>query len=186
VLGYRSVGPPPAPAPAVKPQPPKPEPQAALEDVPKPSPISTPSVSSGMESGIQLAIEEWQHAILSGDPDLIAACYAPRIERYFDQQNSSSARVRQAALRSFQHVGKPAILRISEVAISPVSDDRAVATFRKHWQTRGPKVFAGEEQERLAFVLVPGGEAPRWKIVSEEETKVYWTQRPGSRSSGSR
>ena len=137
-------------------------------------------------AGIQSAIEGWQHAILSGDPDLIAACYAPQLERYFDQRNSSSARVRQAALRSFQHFGKPAILRVSELAILPESPDRAIATFRKHWQTHGPKVFAGEEQERLAFVLDRDGTPPFWKIVSEEETKVYWTQRPRTRGSGTR
>jgi len=181
VLGYRSVGPPPAPpappAPVAQPQPAKIEQPAPPPEAPKVSPISEPSLSPAMERGIQSAIEQWQHAILSGDPELIAACYAPRLER---------ARVRQAALRSFQHLGKPAILRVSDLSIAPLADDRAVATFRKHWQTRGPKVFAGEEQEKLVFVRVGEGVPPLWKIVSEEETKVYWTARPRTRGSGSR
>jgi hypothetical protein len=70
--------------------------------------------------------------------------------------------------------GKPAILRISELTVTPVSENRAVASFRKHWQTDGPRIFAGEEQERLTFVRTEDA----WKIASEEEIKVYWTQRP--------
>jgi hypothetical protein len=185
VLGYRSVSQPAASAPARQ-QPAMAGPQAPAAAIPKPSPMPADSVSPAMEHGIQSAIEQWQHAILSGDPDLIAACYAPQLERYFDQRNSSSARVRQAALRSFQHFGKPAILRVSELAILPETPDRAIATFRKHWQTHGPKVFGGEEQERLAFVLDRDGTPPSWKIVSEEETKVYWTERPRTRGSGTR
>ena len=66
------------------------------------------------------------------------------------------------------------ILRISDLTVIPVSEDRAVASFRKHWQTSGPRIFAGEEQERLIFVKAED----EWKIASEEETKVYWTQKP--------
>ena len=166
VLGYRSVGPPPASsAPPVKQQPANVQPQAPAAEVPKPAPAAGNAVS-GMEQGIQAAIQRWQDAILSGDPDLIAACYAPR------------PGVRRAALRSFQQVGKPSILRISDLQITPAGEERGIATFRKHWQTRGPKVFAGEGQEKLAFMLVHDNETALWKIVSEEETKVYWTERP--------
>ena len=49
-----------------------------------------------------------------------------------------------------------------------------MATFRRHWQTAGPKIYAGEEQERLVFVKYEDG----WKIASEELTKTYWTQPP--------
>jgi len=164
VLGYRSAAPP-AVSPPVKVQPaaqsqagqagtPVPQERQAGRPVPLPVPL---------EQGIQAAIEKWQDAILSGDADLIAACYAPRVQK--------------TAMQSFEQYGKPAILRISGLTILPVGPDRAIATFRSHWQTRGPKVFAGEEQERLALVLA--GDSPAdWKIASEEETKVYWTQQP--------
>jgi len=55
-----------------------------------------------------------------------------------------------------------------------VSENRAIASFRKHWQTSGPKVFAGEEQERVTFIKAESA----WKIASQEETKVYWSQPP--------
>jgi len=116
VVGYRSVGPP-AALPPVQQQPATAQPQAPSAAIPKPSPMPAPSVSPAVEQGIQAAIERWQHAILSGDPDLIATCYA--------------AQVRPAALRSFQHFGKLSILRVSELAILPVPPDRAIATFRK-------------------------------------------------------
>jgi hypothetical protein len=173
VLGYRSAGPP-AASPPVQPAPQAPA--AAVHQPPgaanerqagRPVPLPVPLV----EQSIQAAIERWQNAILSGDPDLIAACYAPR--------------VRQAAMQTVQQQGKPSILRISGLTILPVAPDRAVATFRKHWQTRGPDIFAGEAQARLAFVLAGDG-PPDWKIVSEEETKVYWTQRPRRRGPSAR
>ncbi|HEY2013633.1 MAG TPA: hypothetical protein VGH38_09045 [Bryobacteraceae bacterium] len=192
VLGYRSVKPetpkpansdqhgavsrPPAAAvPKTEPLPSPPGPAAAVES-PKPIvvPPVAPAASPSVEQGIQHAIQKWQRAIRSGDPDLIAACYAPQLDRYFGQRHASSAKVRRATLRSVKHYGRPAILRVSGLSIMPVSDDRAIATFRKHWQTAGPKVFAGEGQERMALVRLRDD----WKIASEEETKVYWTQRP--------
>lgn len=185
VIGYRTVAPPPAVQPVREepaatrpstPSAPASKPATLVNEAPTPADHAGPSplVPPAMEQGIQAAIQRWQRAIRSGDPDLIQACYAPQVERYFDQRNSSSAQVRRAALRSVAHYGRPSILRVTGLTIDPVSDDRAIATFRKHWQTRGPKVFAGEEQERLAFVRLDGA----WKIASEEETKVYWTQRP--------
>jgi len=197
VLGYRSVGPPAASPPVKKPPTEQSQPKASFvkpalsspkpaRSSPKPDSNSATSVPLSMEQGIQAAIERWQNAILSGDPDVIAACYAPRLERYLDRQNSTSALVRQAAMRSFQQYGKPAILRISGLTILPVSPDRAIATFRKHWQTGGPRVFAGEEQERLALVRVGESPEPLWRIISEEQTKVYWSQRPRTRSDGRR
>ena len=198
VLGYRSAAPA-SSAPPDTQKPPISQTQPPSAAVPKPSPVpersavspapvaaalippaapptSLSAVPAVMDRGIQAAIEGWQHALLSGDPDLLAACYAPRLERYFDRQNSTSALVRETALRSFQQYGKPAILRISGLTILPIAPDRAIATFRKHWQTSGPDIFAGEEEERLAFVRL--GDGPSWKIVSEEETRVYWSQRP--------
>jgi hypothetical protein len=185
VLGYRSVGPKNAPtAPVTVPSTPAVPPPTPVSDpipaAPAPAtPIAAeiplpPAVSPETERGIRNAIAQWERAVRSGDPDLIAGCYASQLDRYFNQQNPSNDEVRRAAVQSVARYGKTAVLRISDLTLTPVSDDRAVASFRKHWQTTGPRIFAREEQERLVFVKSEDA----WKIASEEETKVYWTQRP--------
>jgi hypothetical protein len=189
VLGYRSVGSGAAEnAPDTSPIAASAVATPASNPLPVPSPgtaggtpattaaATTPQldVSPEAEQGIREALAQWERAVLSGDPDLVAACYASRLDRYFEQRNSSNDEVRRAAVQSLARYGKPAILRISDVTLTPVSEDRAIASFRKHWQTSGPRVFGGEEQERLIFVKTQDA----WKIASEEETKVYWTQRP--------
>src|SRR5205807_4445815 len=100
----------------------------------------------------------------SGDPNLIAACYSSELDMT----------ARRAAVQSVARYGIPAILRISDLTLIPISETRAAALFRKHWQSSGPRIFAGEDQERLTFVNGTDG----WKISSEEETKVYWIERP--------
>jgi len=179
VLGYRSVGSAsPAPPTAQQPAAAAAQPEQSSADAAKPSPAEVPS---SLEQSIQAAIEQWQSAQLSGDPDLIAACYAPRLERYLDQPNATSAQVRQAALALSQQFGKPAILRVSGLTIVPMPPERAIATFRKHWQTTGPRIWAGEDQERLVFVRDGESGTASWRIVSEEETQNYWSERPRSR-----
>jgi ketosteroid isomerase-like protein len=182
VLGYRSVGPKhagtsseadagPSSGLATPTSNPMPAPAPGIR-----TPMTAPQTTVAPETGqgIREALAQWERAVRSGDPGLIAGCYATQLDRYFQQRNSSSEEVRRAAAQSLARYGKPAILRISDLTVIPVSEDRAVASFRKHWQTSGPRIFAGEEQERLIFVKAED----EWKIASEEETKVYWTQKP--------
>ena len=139
-----------------------------------PAATGTASEAKSTEQAVKDAIERWQRAIRSGEAKQIASCYAPFVERYLDQRNFSNEQVGKAAEESMERYGKPAIFRVSELNLIPVSDSRAIATFRRHWQTSGSKVYAGEEQERLIFVK--SGEA--WKISSEELLRTYWSQPP--------
>src|SRR6185369_13265091 len=97
----------------------------------------------------------WQRAVLFGDADRLASCYA-------------SPPVHRVAMSSVARYGRPAIVRVSQLNVIPAGPDRAVATFRRHWQTRGPKARAGEDQERMTFVRI----RDEWKISAEEQTKV--------------
>ena len=177
VLGFLSVGPRQTPAPAV-PAPVRKAPevprQASVEksEIPPVAPVPAaeenampPVVTPAMELGVQEALAQWQRAVLSGDPELLANCYA---------SNFSADEVKRSAINSVARYGKPAILKISELTLTAEPGGRAVATFRKHWQTSGPKVYAGEEQERVTFVKTDD----IWKIASQEEPKIYWSQRP--------
>ncbi|HTS31861.1 MAG TPA: nuclear transport factor 2 family protein [Bryobacteraceae bacterium] len=185
ILGYRSVTPrsaepPPEPFQSVPSATPNPATEPAPPPVSKPAPppasapsphvaetAAPPALSPVLEQAIRDAIEQWGRAIRSGDSSLIEACYAPHLDH-------SQAAVTHAPVQTMERYGKPAILRITNLTVTPLAEDRVVASFRKHWQTSGPRFFAGEEQERLTFVRTRDA----WKIASEEETKVYWTQRP--------
>jgi hypothetical protein len=175
LLGYRSVGhrhaAPPQPASStLKSEPPAAERQARPQ---APPPGYLPVADSVIEEEIRGALDRWTAALRTGNPDQIAASYTPQMERYFNQRDASDASVRRAVAEMTARYGKMAIVRLSEINIVPLSTERALATFRKHWQTGGPHIFAGEEQERLTFVKLSQG----WRIASEQETKVYWTHR---------
>ena len=62
--------------------------------------------------------------------------------------------------------GRPEIYRISGLGVTPVTDTRAVATFRKHWQwhTSRNRRSSGEEEERITLVRT----ADAWHISSEQ------------------
>jgi hypothetical protein len=124
--------------------------------------------------GVQAVLDRWSTAIKHGDADAAAQCYAPQVATYFDLHNADRDQVRRAIRHSLSRYGGLDIYRLSGIKITPVAADRAVVTFRKHWQTSGYRKSAGEEQERLVLVHNQGA----WQIASEQEEKIYWTHRP--------
>ena len=102
-----------------------------------------------------------------------AAYYSPLVDPYFTRRQASLSDVRRSLAQSQARYGRPAILRISDIRITPLGEDRAAATFRKHWQTAGPRIFAGEAEDRLSLVK----RQDAWKIASEQEVRVFWTHR---------
>jgi len=157
VLGYRSglhpsVPPPPAAPRASIPASPSNPPAGGFADRAT-TPAPPQAQPASVEEGVRASLEQWIRAVRTGDPRTIAASYAP----------GHGVPAREE---------RPAILRISDLRITPVSEDRAVATFRKHWQTSRRPMYAGEEEDRLTFDRV--GDA--WKIASEERTRVFWRQ----------
>jgi hypothetical protein len=147
-------------------------PQAApppAEPAPAPKPSSRPPNQVLPDE----MLSQWERALHSGNPYAIAAFYAPRVESYFGEPNVSSAAVARSLERSAQRYGKTEVLRISNMRVTPIGDDRAAVTFRKQWQTSGRHVYTGETEERV--ILANGDDG--WKIVSEQETRVLWTRR---------
>jgi hypothetical protein len=54
------------------------------------------------------------------------------------------------------------------------AQSRSVAkSRRKRWQTAGPRVWMGKEQERLTLIRDQG----KWQIVEEKRTKLYWMRK---------
>ncbi len=177
LLGYASVDPPIPP-----PRPPVPGARKAVTPAPPAEPAADAPDPIPPVDSVRGTLDNWAEALTSGDADTVAAFYAPLVTRYFKKRNVTTAEVRRAVSDSLSRYGRPVILRLSGVSISPEGNGRATATFLKHWQTRGPGVFAGEEEERLGFARV-GGE---WKIDSEEELRVLWVQRPAAPRRGRR
>ncbi len=144
----------PAPAPAAQP---------IVEGTPLP-PDSTPPATD--TSGIHELLDRWAGALKRGDVDAAARCYAPVVATYFDRHDVTRDAVRQSIRQAQARYGRPEIYRISGLGVTPVTDTRAVATFRKHWQwhTSRNRRSSGEEEERITLVRT----ADAWHISSEQ------------------
>jgi hypothetical protein len=119
----------------------------------------TPAPPAPDTAAIHELLDRWAGALKSGDVEAAAQCYAPVVSTYFTRHNVTREAVRQS-IRS----GRLDVYRIAGLGITPVSDSRAVATFRKHWQTSGRRRSAGEEEERMTLVRTEGV----WQISSEQ------------------
>ena len=137
------------------------------------TPESEPDLTTAPLGDAHATLDRWVRAQRAGDPKAVGALYAARIDPYFKERDVSNAWVRRSVAQSVAEFGKPVILRLDDLQITPVHEDRAVATFRKHWQTSGTHLYSGEADERIGLVKTREG----WKIDSEEETHVLWTHR---------
>ena len=125
----------------------------------------TPVPPAPDSAGIHELLERWLSALKRGDVDAATQCYAPVVSTYFGRHDVTREVVRQSITATARatdggrsHLG---------IDITPVSDDRAVATFRKHWQISGRAKSAGEEEERMTLVRTDGV----WQISSEQRNR---------------
>jgi hypothetical protein len=132
--------------------------QAIVEGTPVP-PAPAPDLP-----GIRALLDRWSAALKRGDVQMAAQCYAPVVSTYFTRHDVTREAVRQSLRQSRDRYGRLDFYRISGLGITPVSDNRAVATFRKRWKTSGRARSAGEEDERMTLVRNQGA----WQISSEQ------------------
>jgi hypothetical protein len=146
---------------------------AATPPPPAAQPIETRPIVEGMPAplepdtaGIHTLLDGWAGALKRGDVEAAAQCYAPVVSTYFERHNVTREAVRQSIRQARARYGRPEVYRISSLGITPVSDNRAVATFRKHWQWRipGRGRTSGDEDERMTLVRTEGA----WHISSEQ------------------
>ncbi|MGA2135113.1 MAG: hypothetical protein ABSH50_22740 [Bryobacteraceae bacterium] len=135
------------PAPAVS--------EAVVEGAPAPPPDL---------AGIHALLDRWSGALKQGDVRVAADCYAPVVSTYYSRHEVTRDAVRESLQQSRTRYGRLDSYRISGLGITPVSDTRAVATFRKHWRTGGRARSTGEEEERMTLVRNQGV----WQISSEQ------------------
>ena len=155
-----------APAPPAAPpaQPAAAQPVPAKPDPAKPDVEGTPVPPNADIAGIHALLDGWSAALRRGDVQAAAQCYAPVVSTYFARHEVTREAVVQSLRQSRDRYGRLEIYRISGLGITPVSDTRAVATFRKRWKTSGRSRSAGEEEERMTLVRNRGV----WQISSEQ------------------
>jgi hypothetical protein len=144
---------------ATAPPAPPPDPRPIVEGTPAPPEPDT--------AGIHELLDRWAGALKGGDVEAAAQCYAPVVNTYFSRHDVSREAVRQSIRQGRARYGRLDVYRISGLDITPVSDSRAVATFRKHWRTSGRARSAGEEEERMTLLRTDG----IWQISSEQATR---------------
>lgn len=191
-FGAQKLKRPAAPAPLA----PERVPQAAPPSVPvpppvKPSPLGGPVGQSKQppaeanaanqverDSGSAMTearalIGRWASALKRGDQNSYVLSYAPTLEAYFTKRNVPRWEVKQSVARMLTTYGRVFKYDISDLHVAPEGQNRVIATFRKHWETAGPRKFAGEELERLVLTR----SQRRWAISSEQELKVFWVHK---------
>ncbi len=142
-------------------------PSIAVPPVPTPPAVEgAPAPLEPDTAGIHQLLDRWSSALKRGDVDAAAACYTPVVSTYFDRHDVTREAVRQSIRQTRARYGRPTEYGISSLGITPVSDTRAVATFRKHWRWRstGRSRLAGQEEERMTLVRTDGS----WRISSEQ------------------
>ena len=121
---------------------------------------------------IRAALARWRDTLANGDVEGHVNLYASTVSPYFTKSRVSRAQVRDDVRQMLDRYGRMKVYKISDINITPVDANHAVATFRKHWETEGSK-FSGEETERVKLTR----EGTDWLVASERELKVYWVRK---------
>jgi hypothetical protein len=122
---------------------------------------------------IRAFLDKWRLTLVSGDLNGQAELYAPHVQRFFTRSNVSRKFVRQEKARLLSEYPNFKRYTISDVTIEALGDNHVTLTFRKDWDARGKRRYAGAERQRLRLERFRGD----WKIVREEETRIYWVRR---------
>jgi hypothetical protein len=140
-------------------------------DVPE---SNSPETAGNVPTDILRFLERWERSLENRDLDTQAACYAPVVERFYTKSNVSLSDViaeKRQLLDTYPKFNK---YEISNIRVHSLTPQRAWITFNKTWDTSGNRRrFAGSEQQRLVLTKINGD----WKIIREEEPRVYWVRR---------
>jgi hypothetical protein len=128
---------------------------------------------SNLPGDLHVFLDRWRSTLISGDAGAQADLYANKVDRFFTKRNVSRDEVRREKERLLGQYPEFYRYEIGDVRVESMDGNRAVVSFRKDWDARGRGRFAGSERQRLTLRRESGS----WKIVGEEETKVYWVRR---------
>ena len=153
-----------------------PEPRRAPKRVAtaRPTPQrQTRRTRAGNSDDVAAAVHRWNESLRQGDLDTHVSQYAPQVERYFRKESQTRTQVIEDKRRHFGRNGRFEKLQIRNLRVKRDRSGDAIAEFDKEWDLRGARPSAGAEQQRLRLRKVSG----KWKIVSEQETRIYRVRR---------
>ncbi len=151
-------------------RPPAPRP---TEPVPSPPPLSPEAEARERRSAIYAMLDEWLTTTRELDLEKHVNTYAPVVDTFFRKRGVPLAEVRKEKQRFFKGISEVRQLKIDDIRIESFRPDRAVVSFKKDWDMRGPRPSAGSERERLTLRWIDGN----WRIAGEQELKIYWTRK---------
>jgi hypothetical protein len=125
-----------------------------------------------IQQQIRGVLGRWSESMLKGDVDEHTRLYAPSVGPYFTKNRASRKEIADEMQRMVKRYGAVTTCKITDVTVSTVDANHAIANFRKLWST-AEKKFAGEERQQLKFVR----QGSDWLIASEQELKVYWVRK---------
>jgi hypothetical protein len=95
------------------------------------------------------------------------------MEVFYRRNGVSRETVRREKARMMELYPQVHRYDISDVKLESHKGEEAVVSFRKDWDMNGDRRFSGAERQRLKLRRINGD----WKIVREEELKIYWVRR---------
>ena len=144
--------------------------QAAPVDESSPGSEEASAVPASDINGL---LDRWRDTVVRRDVNAHAILYAPKMDKFFRRRNVTRETVRREKARMMELYPDVKRYEISDVRVESQRGSEAVVSFRKEWDMRGDRPFSGAERQRLKLRRIAGD----WKIVSEEELKVYWLKR---------
>jgi hypothetical protein len=126
-----------------------------------PNATESQPLAADTDRQVRLFLLKWADAEKSTNIDDVGDFYAPKMSRYFTKRGVTRANVRAARAQDYARYGKMIVCDIKSISVNLVDSEHAVATFRKRWQTAGPRVWMGEEQEQLTLIRESGKSAGR-------------------------
>lgn len=129
-----------------------------------------PISGNAIPAGIDALLSKWRDTLIHHDLDGHVSCYAPVVYVFYNRRNVTRMGVREDRSRALSTYPEIRKYTISDVQLESLTATRAVVTFDKEWDTAGRGRSAGAEKGRLTLERLNGD----WKIVAEQEVRVYW------------
>jgi curved DNA-binding protein CbpA len=138
-----------------------------------------PAGPSPVAAQVEAVLTSWIDTLRNGDLDAHMGYYASNLERYFQKRHVSWRSVYAEKRAFLNKYPKLVVYRISNLHTDSVAQGVVMSVFEKTWdfRTRDNERFAGEERQRLKLRNFGG----LWRIISEEELKIYWVVTPARR-----
>ncbi len=140
---------------------------------PTPKPTINPTEVTGIKKDVENVIMDWKTASEDFDLETNISNYADTVD-YYKGGKVNKSKIKQDKDKAYKLYDTISI-KLSDIKITPDSSgEKATAVFNKEWDfANEERVNRGEVQQQIIFSKIGG----KWKIVSEKDLKVLWTDR---------